>query len=174
MVPSNGGTDPDDDGADMPFIVPASPPGVSSLPGVDLWELGVRESIRDTIARYNHAGDAGRFADMVACFTPAGTLTIVGGAVHRGHDELTAFFSGVGPAAPGFTHLRHCVTNVLIDVDVDVVDAATAASYFEVVTDIGLDHWGRYRDRFEPVGGRWLLAERSVKTDGYAPNSYFA
>ena len=72
----------------------------------------------------------------------------------------------MGGTAPGFTYLRHCVTNLLIDVD-DPRDA-TAASYFQVITDIGLDHWGRYRDRLAPVGDRWLLAQRSVKTDGYA------
>jgi hypothetical protein len=43
-----------------------------------------------------------------------------------------------------------------------------------MITDIGLDHWGRYQDRFVPVGDRWLLARRSVKTDGYAPGSFFA
>jgi hypothetical protein len=138
---------------------------------MDLWELVARECIRDTVARYNHAGDAGRFDDMVGCFADDGELTIVGGETHRGRDALTAFFAGVGGTAPGFTHLRHCVTNLLIDVE-SPADAG-AASYFQVITDIGLDHWGRYRDRFVPVGDRWLLARRSVKTDGYAPNSFF-
>ena len=136
-------------------------------------ELVARECIRDTVARYNHAGDSGRFDDMVNCFADDGTLTIVGGAEHRGHVSLGQFFSGVGGSArPGFTHLRHCVTNLLIDVESP--ESAFAQSYFQVITDIGLDHWGRYRDRFVPVGDRWLLAERSVKTDGYAPNSFFA
>jgi uncharacterized protein (TIGR02246 family) len=139
---------------------------------VEPWELVARESIRDTVARYNHAGDAGRFEDMVGCFAPDGELTVVGGATHHGRDALRTFFAAVGDTAPGFTHLRHCVTNLLIDVD----DAqhASAASYFQVITDIGLDHWGRYRDRLVPVGDRWLLAARSVKTDGYAAGSFFA
>ena len=64
------------------------------------------------------------------------------------------------------------MTNLLIDVD--DVQATTAASYFQVITDIGLDHWGRYRDRFAPVADRWLLVQRSVKTDGYAAASFFA
>jgi hypothetical protein len=139
---------------------------------VETWELVARECVRDTVARYNHAGDAGRFDEMVACFAPDGVLTVVGGETHQGAEELRAFFSGVGHTAPGFTHLRHCVTNLLIDV-VDH-EHARAASYFQVITDIGLDHWGRYRDRLVPVGDRWLLAERSVKTDGYAAASFFA
>jgi hypothetical protein len=140
---------------------------------MEMWELTAREAIRDTVARYNHSGDAGRFDAMIQCFAPDGVLTIVGGGEHRGHDELRAFFSGVsGTARPGFTHLRHCVTNLLIDVESPT--GADARSYFEVITDIGLDHWGRYRDRFVPSGERWLLAHRSVKTDGYAPGSSFA
>jgi hypothetical protein len=138
---------------------------------VDAWELVARECIRDTVARYNHAGDRGRFDAMVECFTPDGTLTIVGGDAHHGRDALRGFFAGVGDTAPGLTHLRHCVTNLLIDV-VDPQEAE-ASSYFQVITDIGLDHWGRYRDRLVPVGDRWLLVTRSVKTDGYAPNSFF-
>jgi len=135
------------------------------------WELSAREAIRDTVARYNHAGDRGRFDDMVACFTEDGSLTIVGSGTHRGRPALRTFFSGVGGTAPGFTHLRHCVTNLLIDVGSPL--EATAASYFQVITDIGLDHWGRYRDRLVPHGDRWLLAERAVRTDGYAADSFF-
>ena len=47
------------------------------------------------------------------------------------------------------------------------------SSYFLVITDIGTDHWGRYRDRFEPVEDRWLIAHRQVTTDGYAAGSAF-
>jgi hypothetical protein len=136
------------------------------------WELIARECIRDTVARYNHAGDRGRYDEMIGCFTPNGVLAIVEGGEHGGHEALRAFFSGVGAAAPGLTQLRHCVTNLLIDFDGE--DEARTSSYFEVITDIGLDHWGRYRDRFVPSGDRWLIAERSVKTDGYTPGSYFA
>ena len=48
-------------------------------------------------------------------------------------------------------------------------------SYFTVVTDIGVDHWGSYHDRLVPdaATGSWLFATRSVRTDGYVPNSYF-
>jgi hypothetical protein len=140
---------------------------------MELWELIAREQIRDTVARYNRAGDAGRFDEMVECFTPGGVLVIHDEHEHHGRDALRRFFAGVGTTArPGFTHLRHCVTNLTIDVHGP--DAARATAYFQVITDIGLDHWGRYRDRLVPYGGRWLLAERRVKTDGYAEGSFFA
>lgn len=76
-----------------------------------------------------------------------------------------------GGARPGLRQLRHCVTNLLIDVE--SAEVARAQSYFQVITDIGLDHWGRYRDRFVPSEQGWKLAHRSVKTDGYAPGSFF-
>ena len=140
---------------------------------METWELVARECIRDTVARYNHAGDSGRFDDMVTCFTDDGVLAISGGHDHEGHVAMLEFFSGVtGSARSGFTHLRHCVTNVVIDLESP--RAATVRSYFQVITDIGLDHWGRYRDRFVPVGDGWRIEYRSVRTDGYAPNSFFA
>ena len=41
---------------------------------MEQWELIARESIRDTVARYNHAGDSGRYDDMIGCFTVDGVL----------------------------------------------------------------------------------------------------
>ena len=37
-------------------------------------------------------------------------------------------------------------------------DRVEVSSYFAVHTDVGLDHWGRYRDVLIPVDGRWLFA----------------
>jgi hypothetical protein len=140
---------------------------------VDVWELTAREQIRDTLARYNLAGDRGRYDEMVGCFAPDGVLVIVGSAEHQGRDAMRRFFAGVGGAAhPDLTQMRHCVTNLVIDMESS--EGAAASSYFQVITDIGLDHWGRYRDRLVPVGDRWLLTERSVKTDGYGTGSFFA
>ncbi len=148
---------------------------------MDIADLLIRESIRDTMARYNHAGDGGKYDAIVGCFIPDGELQIVGSESARGHGALLEFFSHVvaskrsedhGPP-PALTVLRHCVTNVLITVESP--QRATVASYFHVITDIGLDHWGRYRDVFVPQAGgdRWLIQNRSVKTDAYAPDSLF-
>ena len=40
---------------------------------------------------------------------------------------------------------------------------------------IGIDHWGSYYDVLvsDAESGRWLLASRSVRTDGYASGSFF-
>ena len=143
---------------------------------VDTDELLIRESIRDTIARYNHAGDRGKYQDMIECFHDDGQLQIVDGETLHGHDALRTFFSTVrgNTATPeSLTMLRHCVTNTLIEVLTPTT--ATANSYFQVLTNVGLDHWGRYRDTFspDPESKRWLIQTRSVKTDAYAPTSLF-
>jgi hypothetical protein len=38
----------------------------------------------------------------------------------------------------------------------------------------GLDHWGRYTDRFVRVDGTWLFAQRSVRVDGATPGGWAA
>ena len=45
------------------------------------------------------------------------------------------------------------------------------SSYFLALTNIGVDHWGRYRDVLVPVDGRWLFASREAVADGFSPES---
>jgi hypothetical protein len=40
-----------------------------------------------------------------------------------------------------------------------------------VLTNIGVDHWGRYRDVLVPVENRWLFASRQAIADGFSPQS---
>ena len=67
--------------------------------------------------------------------------------------------------------VRHNVTNIRFESVSH--DEANVASYFTVITQIGLDHMGRYRDRLVPEGDRWLIAHRFVSTDWRAPDSIF-
>ncbi len=67
--------------------------------------------------------------------------------------------------------VRHNVTNIRFESLIP--DEAVVASYFTVITEIGLDHMGRYRDRFVPVGDRWLIAHRFVSTDWRSPDTTF-
>ena len=48
---------------------------------------------------------------------------------------------------------------------------ARVSSYFTVFTEIGLDHYGRYRDELVPIGDEWLISSRFVSTDWAAPDS---
>ena len=43
----------------------------------------------------------------------------------------------------------------------------------EFITDVGLDHWGRYVDEYRTVDGQWKFARRRVTVDGKNPSSLF-
>ena len=140
---------------------------------MELWELSAREEIRETLARYHHAGDSGRFDDMAALFTVDGVLEIKGEQTVTGRAAIIEFLTGVNRdvvASSDVPMLRHYSTNVTITVSSPT--EATAASAFLVLAETGLDHWGRYRDRLVPADGGWRFAHRLVRTDGYAPGGW--
>jgi hypothetical protein len=143
---------------------------------VEMWELVAREHIRDTLARYNWAGDVGRLHELAETFCADGVLEIRGAEPLRGRSDIVAFLSGVtgniAARADIKPIVRHNVANVLFT---DMArDQAQVSCYFTVVTHIGLDHFGRYRDTFVPDGHTWLIKHRKVSTDWAAPNSAMA
>jgi hypothetical protein len=146
---------------------------------MELWELSAREAVRHTIASYTYAADNGRFDDVAALFAPDGVLEVqgIGGATAQGPDAVLGFFRGVGgdvvtTAPPG--RMQHHVSSLRVDV-VSPTEA-TATCYFTVMTGAGVDHWGRYKDRFAPDrlddDRRWLFAHRLVRTDGRTPGGW--
>jgi hypothetical protein len=153
---------------------------------VELWELSAREACRDTLAQYTHSGDRYLLEDFTGAFCEDGVLEIRGAEALQGRDAIMARFGGAPAAAQAQEQaaqqrgagakrriVRHNVTNIRFE-SVQP-DEALVASYFTVITEIGLDHMGRYRDRFVPVGvdGRWLIAHRFVSTDWRSPETTF-
>jgi len=146
---------------------------------MQMWELVARERIRDTLALYNWSGDAGRVADLTQSFCPDGELEVRGIATVGGRAAIAEFLGGVAaptpvvPAAPAVKRIvRHTLTNIRFTEVTE--ERAQVSSYFTVFTEIGLDHYGRYRDVFARVGESWLIAHRFVSTDWRAPNSTMA
>lgn len=143
---------------------------------METWELVVREQIRDTLARYNWSGDAGRLDDLAATFCPDGILEVRGFEPLRGRSEIAAFLGGVTRNTAANVHVkplvRHNVANVLFTSLTR--EQAEVSSYFTVVTHIGLDHAGRYRDVLVPAGDGWLIKHRKVTTDWAAAGSVMA
>ena len=143
---------------------------------IEPWELAVREAVRDTLARYNHAGDRGRAGELAEQFTPDGVLEVQDSLLMEGRPAIARFIAetvraGMGGAARDGrpATVRHHVSSVLIH---DVTpERAKAVSYFAVLTRDGLDHWGRYRDVLVPYGGRWLLSHRLVRIDAHRAGS---
>jgi SnoaL-like domain len=141
-----------------------------------MWALVAREQIRDTLARYNWSGDGGRLDGLTETFCEDGVLQIRGRQPLRGRSEIAAFLGAVsGDIASGADVkplVRHNVANVLFTGLTP--EQAHVSSYFTVVTHIGLDHVGRYRDILVPDGDTWLIKQRKVSTDWSAPNSVMA
>jgi hypothetical protein len=140
---------------------------------MDVWELGAREEIRETLARYHHFGDSGRFTEMAALFAIDGVLEVRGESSAVGRDAIVEYLGGVKRdllALSDLPMLRHYSTNVTITVT--SLREATAASAFLVLSESGLDHWGRYRDQLVTEDDGWRFAHRLVRTDGYAPDGW--
>ncbi len=142
---------------------------------MEIWELTAREAIRDLVARYNANGDSGRFDQVMELFAPDAVMEIEGEAPRTGTDEIRTVFTGTATGVDWGdrpVYLRH-VTGTH---QIDVIDETTARGrcYFFVLTDVGLDHWGRYLDDYRVVDGRWRFARRRVSTDGASPDSLFA
>jgi SnoaL-like domain len=146
---------------------------------MELWELVARERIRDTLARYNWSGDALRLGELTETFCEDGELELRGAEPVRGRAAIVELLGGV-VAAPDATAqasgvkriVRHNVTNVHFT-EVSPQEARVAC-YFTVFTEIGLDHYGRYRDVFVRVGDDWLIRHRFVSADWSAPESTMA
>ena len=131
------------------------------------WELAAREAIRETVAEYAHFADSGRFEELANLFAVDGTLEVHGEPPLHGRDAIRLFLEGVGVDLGNATTtrlIRHHVSNLTIAVHSPT--EARGACYFLAVTEHGVDHWGRYRDRYAPEGDRWLFAHRLVRTDG--------
>ena len=143
---------------------------------MEMWELTAREQIRDTLARYNWSGDAGRLDGLADTFCADGVLEIRGLEPLNGRAEIMAFLGGVtGNVAVSSDVkpiVRHNVANLVFDELTR--DRAQVSSYFTVVTHIGLDHLGRYRDTVVPDGDTWRIKHRKVSTDWAAPDSAMA
>ena len=143
-------------------------------------ELLAREAIRATLAKCAQAGDSLRGEDYAGCFTEDGVLESEpagsAGFRHGSRGEIlawqTAWRDAPTPATPrGAKFVRHNLTSS--KVDLTGPDSATARSYFMVMTDIGPDHCGVYRDVFHRTGEDWLIAHRRVRTEWWADNSHF-
>jgi 3-phenylpropionate/cinnamic acid dioxygenase small subunit len=139
---------------------------------VDATELAAREAIRDLVARYNANGDSGRFDAMLALFAEDATLELEAETLH-GKPDIRAFFERVAErTGPGraSTFVRHFTATHQIDVL--SADEARGRCYYAVLTDRGLDHWGRYLDEYRRHAGRWLFQRRKVTLDAAVPGGW--
>lgn len=128
-------------------------------------------AIRRTLARYNLRGDRGDLVGLAATFTEDGILEAPG--IHvAGRDRIVARLeASMAGNKPGLTRVQHHLTTSLIEIN--GMGEARCQSYFLVLTDIGPDHAGSYRDRLVKRDGEWLIAERSARVSWVSPETLF-
>jgi hypothetical protein len=141
---------------------------------MEYWELVARESIRDLVARYNANADTGRYDQVLELFSPDAVMELAQRPESRGREEIRTIFTSASREADFGArpvYVRHMTSTLQID----LLDETRAKGrcYFFVITDIGLDHWGRYVDEYKTVDGEWRFARRKVTTDGRHPESLF-
>ena len=137
-------------------------------------EMLAREAIRYTIGRYNSAIDRSAYPELAEVFTPDGTMTFGGQASFEGREKIIAALTHGAQKRGAFepkNFQRHLLGNSIIN----VVDDRTARSvhYIVVITELGVDHSGVYKDDFVKSADRWLIARRAANLEWVRPDSRF-
>jgi SnoaL-like domain len=124
-------------------------------------------SIRRVLYAYCRAADRGDLVALRAVYHPDATDDHTG--VYSGDVDGFIDFIGLSLAAGTVTCTRHCLSNIVIEVDGDV---AVVESYFDALhrrhvdgEDIDEEAAGRYLDRFERRDGEWRIAARLLVWD---------
>jgi uncharacterized protein (TIGR02246 family) len=148
---------------------------------MEVWELAARESIRDLVARYNASGDSGRFDETMALFADDAVVEVVPGRTYTGPDEIRSLFAAAAKtnAPESSSHedeprKRRFVRHYTATHQIDVLgpDEARGRSYYAVLTESGLDHWGRYVDRYVRRDGHWMFHHRHITVDASVPGGW--
>jgi ketosteroid isomerase-like protein len=141
---------------------------------MELWELQAREAIRDLVARYNANGDTGRFDPMLALFIEEAVLEVPDRII-EGRAAIRAYFEevarGDGDRKPVRLLRHHTAT---LQIDVASPHEASSRCYYQVFTEAGLDHWGRYLDAYRREAESWRFEWRRVSVDGQLPGGWAA
>lgn len=136
---------------------------------LDIAQLAAREEIRELISRYCVAADAGKLDEVAGLFTTGGHIDFRG-EKYVGADGILGMFTESGERLRGIElqgRLLHTVSTTSIDLTGE--DTARVHSYFTVLSGIGVDHWGRYRDDLVVQDGQWRFASRRISVDGRTP-----
>ena len=103
-----------------------------------------KDAIREVMARYCHALDQCRFADVAALFAPDGEWTTDYGTA-RGRAEIEALLRSVVPVKGEGPQRKHYITNIIIAPE---AGTARAVSDYLVVRESGA---------WPPAGDGWYL-----------------
>lgn len=145
------------------------------------FELEAREAVRDLVARYNQYGDAGRIDALLELFCEDAVLEVAGIARYAGKQRIRALFTesrtdadareqAPGPLTRQAPMLRHFIATHQIDIESE--HAASGRCYYAVLDEQGIDHFGRYKDRYLHSAAGWRFSARKVYVDMTRPGGY--
>jgi hypothetical protein len=129
-------------------------------------EIAARIRIAHLLSSYTYFGDTGQIDRFAALFAEDGVLEVAG-RMSTGPAGIAAYARGVGGdfgSKPGFLPARHHVSSVYIEL-LDP-EHAKATSCFSLVSGLGPDHWGRYKDQLVVRDGEWRFAYRNAIVEG--------
>jgi hypothetical protein len=126
--------------------------------------------IRSLVQRYNSLGDAGRFDEFLELFTDDARYFV--GEIEEpyvGREGLRRLLDDARDDLLGWrsderVHLRHFTSTHVVEFE--AADEATGSCYYQALMPHGLDHWGRYVDRYRRTAVGWRFAQRSERRDG--------
>ncbi len=150
----------------MPLICNLVIEATTSMPHSEQAE---RAAITQLMARYTMSGDRGDVKSLAACFAHDGVLEFPGARAEGPDDIVKALTSGTRD--PALSLVRHHLTSSLVELGGS--SGATGRTYFQVFSNIGLDHAGVYVDRFVRLPGGWYFHHRQVRIDWQSPDSLF-
>lgn len=132
-----------------------------------LRKLGDEAAIRAVIDRYCHAVDRGSAEDVAALFHPDGALvaTWEDDGLYKGRRAVYGWYDNyMKNFRSQLSHLRHKISNVLIDLEGDEAQVVSYLDADAIVTGEIEPHTciGRYDDRFVRDGDAWYFKERAI------------
>ena len=142
---------------------------------MELWQLEAYAEIRNLISAYNSFGDRGRFDEMLNLFAEQAVMDIDDGRLYEGADQIKKIFTDTNDSlskGDSPSYIQHHTASTHIEFE--GTEKANSKSYFSVFLSHGIDHWGRYEDKFENINGKWMFVYRRVKTDGCLPGGWAA
>ena len=124
-----------------------------------------KDAIREVMARYCHALDAGRFDEVAGLFAEDGEWTTDYGEA-QGREAIEALLTRNVPRKGEGPQRKHFITNIVIRLE---GDAADARSDYLIIreSDDGLIPvmGGTYLDRFEKRDGEWRFRRKELIHD---------
>jgi hypothetical protein len=141
---------------------------------MNLEEMLAREAIRYTLELYNKASDTAAYEIHHQVFHPDAVFEVQGQGELKGPDAIIAVLRAAaerrGAFEPG-NFQRHNLTTTMIEFTGST--SAKVVTYIIVVTELGIDHCGRYDDEFVRHEDRWLIMQRRATMEWSRPDSRF-